>query len=83
MVGGRVVSLLRRVDWLGLLQRYLLVDDDCSVGWNRTMNVALAAVVLHILQQREDDEEHGEIEQKIGDGDPILQTDACKIRLRS
>ena len=43
------------------------------------MNVALAAVVLHILQQREDDEEYGEIEQKKGDGDPILHTDAFKI----
>ena len=59
-VGGRLVR--RRVVARGL-ERNLLVDDDCGVGWDsRTVDIALGTVGLHLLQQGEDDEENGQVE---------------------
>ena len=56
------------------LQRNLLVDDDCGVGWyGWSVDIALGAVGLHLLHQREDDEEDSQVEQKVADRDPILK----------
>jgi len=51
----------------------LLVDNNCGVGRNWSMNITCTAVKLHLLHKREDDEERGNVEEEIGDRDPILQ----------
>ena len=59
-VGGRLV---RRWVVARVLERNLLVDDDGGVGWDdRAVNIALGTVALDLLQQGEDDEEHGQVE---------------------
>ena len=49
------------------LERNLLVDDDCGVGWygwyGGSVDIALGAVGL--LHQREDDEEDNQVEEMI------------------
>ena len=76
LAGRRIVTLLRRIQRLSwrLLHRYLLVDNNCRVGRDRgAMDISLTAVVFHFLHQGEDYEEHGKVEEEVGDRDPILE----------
>ena len=62
------------------LERNLLVDDDCGVGWyDWSVDIALGAVGLHLLHQREDDEKDNQVEDKVADRDPVLEINISRL----
>ena len=60
-----------RIERLGLLEGDLLMYDDGGVGC-RAVDIPGTTVVLDLLHQGADDEEDSQVEEKVGDRDPIL-----------
>ena len=66
--------------WLGL-HGDLLVDDHGGGGGALLVHVARAAAAPHLLHQREDDREDADVEQQVGDRDPVLGRQEISIKL--
>ena len=45
------------------------------------MHVARAAAAPHLLHQREDDREDADVEQQVGDRDPVLDRQEISLKL--
>ena len=66
--------------WLGL-HGDLLVDDHGGGGGALLVHVARAAAAPHLLHQGEDDREHADVEQQVGDRDPVLDRQEISLEL--
>ena len=65
-------TILGRRVWLGRHGEEGLVDNHMCLGWVSSWQL-LQALHAHLGHEGEDDEEDGDVEDKVGDGDPVLQ----------
>jgi len=69
---GWAVLVLGRGVGLGRHGEEGLVDHHVSLGWVSSRKL-LQPLHAHLGHEGEDDEEDGDVEDKVGDGDPVLQ----------
>ena len=69
---GWAVLVLGRGVGLGRHGEEGLVDHHVSLGWVSSRKL-LQPLHAHLGHEGEDDEEDGDVEDKVGDGDPVLE----------